>query len=86
MGYAVEWDLRAERALRKLPESTQRRIVARVDALADDPRPQGSKKLEGGDLRSLRVGEFRVLYLVSGARLLVLVVDVGHRKNVYKGG
>ena len=63
----------------------RQRIVTRIRSLARDPRPVGSEKLSGrGDLYRLRVGRYRVVYSVGDAELVVLVVRVGHRKNVYR--
>ena len=84
-GYAVEFRPRALRALRKLPEVAQRRLLSAIEALADDPRPSGVKKLKGGDgIYRLRVGTYRVLYQIRDDVLLVLVTDVGHRRDVYR--
>jgi mRNA interferase RelE/StbE len=75
----------AERGLSALPKATQRLIDARILSLADDPHPPGSKKLQGMDgTYRLRVGDYRVLYQVDEGRLVVLIVDVGHRKDVYR--
>ena len=61
------------------------RIVTRIRSLARDPRPFGSEKLSGKeDLYRLRVGRYRVVYSVGDAELVVLIVRVGHRKNVYR--
>jgi mRNA interferase RelE/StbE len=63
----------------------RRRIVARIRALASDPRPFGSEKLSGReDLYRLRVGRYRIVYSVGDAELVVVVVGVGHRKDVYR--
>jgi mRNA interferase RelE/StbE len=63
----------------------RQRIVTRIRSLGRDPRPSGSEKLSGKeDLHRLRVGRYRVLYSVGDAELVVLVVRVGHRKNVYR--
>jgi len=59
--------------------------VTRIRSLARDPRPFGSEKLSGKeDLYRLRVGRYRVVYSVADAELVVLIVRVGHRKNVYR--
>lgn len=56
-----------------------------MDALAGDPRPKGVKKLFGlDDLYRIRVGEYRVVYQIQDNRLIVLVVRIGHRKDVYR--
>jgi mRNA interferase RelE/StbE len=63
----------------------RKRIVARIRSLARDPRPVGNEKLSGGgDLYRLRVGRYRVVYSVGDAELVVLIVRVDHRKNVYR--
>ena len=63
----------------------RQRIVTRIRSLARDPRPFGSEKLSGKeDLYRLRVGRYRIVYSVGDAELVVLIVRVGHRKNVYR--
>ena len=63
----------------------RQQIVTRIRSLARDPRPFGSEKLSGReDLYRLRVGRYRVLYSVGNAELVVLIVRVGHRKDVYR--
>jgi mRNA interferase RelE/StbE len=58
-------------------------VDARILALAEDPRPPASKKLEGvGDLYRIRSGDYRVIYQVEDARLVVIVVDVGNRRDI----
>ena len=63
----------------------RQRIVARILALADEPRPAGCEKLAGANERyRLRVGRFRIVYSMADDELLVLVVRVAHRKDVYR--
>jgi len=63
----------------------RQRIVAGIRSLADDPRPPGCEKLAGEDDRyRIRVGRYRVIYAVGDAQLVVFVVRVGHRKDVYR--
>jgi mRNA interferase RelE/StbE len=63
----------------------RQQIVTRIRSLARDPRPFGSEKLSGReDLYRLRVGRYRVLYSVGDAELVVLIVRIGHRKDVYR--
>jgi mRNA interferase RelE/StbE len=84
-GYQIQIAPSAVRQLRKLPQSVQERIVRRVEALAADPRPRGSVKLEGeADLYRIRVGVYRVVYQVRDNELIVLVLRVGHRRDVYR--
>jgi mRNA interferase RelE/StbE len=75
----------AARTLRELAVADQRRIVRRIDVLADDPRPSGARKLRGSDdVWRICVGEYRVLYRIEDERLVILVVKVGHRREVYR--
>jgi len=83
--YRVEFKPSAAKSVRKLDAGTQRRVIARAEALAENPRPPGAEKLEGmRDLYRIRVGDYRVIYQVADEVLLVLVVRVGHRGDVYR--
>jgi mRNA interferase RelE/StbE len=85
VGFSVVLKPAAMRDLRKLPADAQRRIAARIDALAGDPRPPGAETLQGAsDLYRVRVGDFRILYQVEDDALAVLVVRIGHRREVYR--
>jgi mRNA interferase RelE/StbE len=67
------------------PKKDRQRIVAAIRSLADDPRPPGCEKLAGEDDRyRIRVGRYRIIYSIEGKELLVFVVQVGHRKDVYR--
>jgi len=86
MTYRVELLPRAEKQLRGLPSPVQVRITLAVRELADNPRPPGCGKLAGtDDLWRIRVGDYRVIYQIQNAVLLVLVVRIGHRRDIYKG-
>ena len=63
----------------------RRRIVERISALADNPRPPGSKKLSGLERYRLRQGPYRIIYAIENDVLIVYVVKVGHRKDIYQG-
>ncbi len=83
--YAVEIATPAVKTLRNLPRPDQRRIAARIDALAENPRPPGVEKLEGADdLYRIRAGDYRIVYRIEDERLLVLVIRIGHRREVYR--
>lgn len=75
----------AERELARLDPEVRRRIDRRILALAEDPRPPGVKALSGssGGLR-VRVGDWRIVYRVEDERLIVLIVRVGNRREVYR--
>ena len=64
-------------------KTDRRRVVIKIRRLADDPRPPGCRKLAGGDRYRIRIGVYRILYAIRKKRLVVYVVKVGHRKNVY---
>jgi mRNA interferase RelE/StbE len=82
--YKIELKPSAQRELKKLPKRLQRRIVNKIDLLADDPRPSGAEKLSGGyDYYRIRVGDYRILYEIQDKVLLVIVIRVAHRKEVY---
>lgn len=82
--YRLEFTSGADRQFRKLPKQLQARLRSHIDALAQNPRPPGSEQLKGEDnAYRLRVGDYRILYEVHDRILLVLVVRVGHRREVY---
>ena len=85
MAYAILLDPPAERQLKALTESTQKRIVKRLKSLQHNPRLQGVKKLAGEDgLYRIREGSYRIIYKVQDKELIVLVVKIGDRKEVYR--
>ncbi|HMN15691.1 MAG TPA: type II toxin-antitoxin system RelE/ParE family toxin [Bellilinea sp.] len=83
--YTVEFTARAAKVLASLPRQTQHRVVEALGRLSADPRQAPNvKKLAGEEIYRLRVGEHRVLFKIFDDRLLVLVVRVGHRREVYR--
>ena len=85
MVYTVELRPSARRELLKLARHDQLRLIRAMDALAANPRPKGVKKLTGpDDLYRIRVGDYRIVYQIHDDRLIVLVVRIGHRKDVYR--
>ena len=81
----VEISRTAERQLKKLPRIDQARVVQTILTLAEDPFPKGSRKLSGHhDVFRVRTVRYRVLYSVSKLKLIVVVLKVGHRKDVYR--
>ena len=62
----------------------RQRVVERISKLAEDPRPSGSEKISGQDKYRLRQGRYRILYAIADQDLIVQVVKVGHRKDVYR--
>ena len=74
----------AAKELEDLPLKERKRVAARIQRLASDPRPAGAEKLSGQDKYRLRQGNYRVLYSVDDAGMTVLVVKIGHRREVYR--
>ena len=70
----------------RLPSQVRRRVTDALAVLRNDPRPPGCAKLAGADnLWRIRVGQYRVVYAIRESQLLVLVVRVAHRRDVYRG-
>lgn len=65
-------------------KSDRRRVVERIQSLADDPRPHGSQKLSGQERYRVRQGRSRIAYAIDDADVIVYVVKVAHRKDVYR--
>ena len=85
MAYTIEFLKTAEGELAGLPKGAQRQIVTRIESLKNVPRPVGVEQIKGSDqLLRFRVGDYRVIYSVEGKHLVVLVVRIGHRKEVYE--
>ena len=70
--------------LRGLPKTEVRRLLKRIEALTNDPRPAGSEKLTGRDLYRIRQGVYRIVYSVDDAAVVIEVIKVGHRRDVYR--
>jgi mRNA interferase RelE/StbE len=86
MAYAVLVSPAARRDLKRIRGPSRRRIADAIENLADDPRPQGCTKLAGEEeFYRLRIGDYRIIYQIEDDRLIVLVVRVGHRKDIYRG-
>lgn len=73
----------AAKEIEALPLKDRRRVVAKIQALAENPRPPGSEKLTGADKYRLRQGDYRILYEIIDRDLIVTVVKVGNRRDVY---
>jgi len=83
--YRIEWKRSAEKELRKLPREVIARIIEAVSGLGVNPVPLGCRKLAGSEHNyRIRVGDYRVVYSLFQDRLIVEVVRVGHRREVYR--
>jgi len=84
MPYQIIFKPRARRELEKVPNAVGERIAAAIDTLAFEPRPPGCKKLVNQEnLWRIRVGDYRIVYQVHDRQLIVLVVRIAHRREVY---
>lgn len=84
MSYTVQLLPAAVRAIRKLPPEGKRRVQAVIEVLGDDPRPPAAKKLTGRVEWRVRSGDYRVLYRIEDDILTIVVVDAGHRREIYR--
>ena len=84
MAYEVRFARPVAKELRRLDRREAKRVVEAVEALADDPRPTGAEKVQGSPYLRIRVGNYRIVYEVRDEELVVLVVKVGHRREVYR--
>jgi mRNA interferase RelE/StbE len=85
VAYQVELTPSARRQFRRLTPDVRKRLAPVIDRLADAPRPPGAVKLSGSEHRYRpRVGDYRILYELYDDRLVVTVVRVGHRREVYR--
>lgn len=85
MAYRVEFSKRAEKQFLELPQQSQQRLRTQIDALAENPRPPGVKKLEESKNQyRIRIGDYRVVYEIQDAILLVILLRIGHRREVYR--
>jgi mRNA interferase RelE/StbE len=74
----------AARELEALPAQGRTRMVAKIEGLANNPRPPASEKLSGEEKYRLRQGDYRVLYSIQDASMTVMIVKIGHRRDVYR--
>jgi mRNA interferase RelE/StbE len=81
--YRIELRPAAVRALRKLDPQVRRRVQGAIALLAQDPRPPSARALQGRPGLRVRVGDYRIIYTVEDDVLLVVVVRLGHRRDVY---
>jgi mRNA interferase RelE/StbE len=81
--YHVTISKSAQKRLDKLSDGVANRLITAIYTLADDPRPNGCKKLKGRDAYRIRVGDYRIIYEIFDNTLIVSVIDVGDRKDIY---
>jgi mRNA interferase RelE/StbE len=83
--YRIELTPVAARTLRKLDDEIRRRVARKINTLATNPRPADAKKIEGEDnLYRIRAGDYRIIYTIRDEVLLIVIITIGHRRDIYK--
>ena len=84
VSYRIEYANGVDKDFRKIPVKFADRIAASIDKLAANPRPPGCVKLVGFDSEyRIRVGDYRIIYQINDNVLVILVLEIGHRKDIY---
>ena len=84
MRYRLEITRKAQKRIQRLPTDVRRAITETIDRLATNPRPYGCKKLRGQENYTIRSGNYRVIYNIQDDVLVVLVIEAGHRRDIYR--
>lgn len=84
MSYAIRIERPAQRALARISQPHQDRIINAIRDLASEPRPHGTRKLSGREAWRIRIGDYRVIYEMNDSQDDVLIVELGHRREVYR--
>jgi len=82
--YRIEIKKSAVKEIERLSRHDMKAVLDMIASLAENPRPHGSKKLSGGEKYRIRCGDYRILYAIEDNILIVFIVKVGHRKDVYR--
>lgn len=83
--YKIEITASAEKSLKKIPKKDLGKVIEAIQVLAISPFPSGCRKLKGEeDVYRVRQGNYRIIYEVIDKKLIVLVLKIGHRKDIYK--
>lgn len=86
MKYNIQISRKIAKKLLRLPKKDQKKIIEKIDLLIENPKPEGYKKLSGKNdpaLYRIRVGDYRIIYAIEEDCLIILIVEVGHRKDIY---
>ena len=82
--YSIDFSKKAQKKLDKLSDAIANPILSEIGDLSDNPRPQGYRKLKGRKGYRIRVGDYRIIYDIFDSILLIDVIDLGHRKEIYE--
>jgi mRNA interferase RelE/StbE len=82
--YEIYFKQSVEKDFHTIPKKDLRKIIRRIEALSEDPKPPGHEKLTGQERYRIRQGRYRIIYSIQDEELTIWVVKVGHRKDVYR--
>ena len=83
-GYEILFRESVYKDLHAIPKTDLKKILSRIERLADDPRPAGYQRLTGADVYRVRQGVYRIVYSIHDRTMVIHVVRVGHRREVYR--
>ena len=82
--FTIELSTSARKSLKKLPEKEQILVFTVIETLKSNPTPPKSLKLRGRDGYRIRIGDLRLIYMIQRGKLIVLILDIGHRREIYR--
>ena len=82
--YKIVFKQSAAKDFRQIPRKDIQRILRRIDSLAENPRPMNAEKLSGDDKYRIRQGRYRIIYMIDDDTIVVTIVKIGHRRDVYR--
>lgn len=86
MSWQVQIERKAQKVLKKIPDPYKSNIIEAIDELTKNARPSGCAKLKGASgLWRIRVNDYRIVYQIKDDQLLILIIRIGHRKDIYEG-
>ena len=82
--FSVELKSSARKSLEKLEVKDRLRVYAAIELLSENPRPPFSVRIKGSEFLRVRVGDYRILYSINTGRLVILIIDIGHRREIFR--
>lgn len=82
--YQIELRRKAQKVLDKLPKADFEAIIEDIKSLEDNPRPKGIEKIKSAGLWRIRQGDYRIVYSIDDSQKMVIVLRIGHRRDIYK--
>ena len=82
--FSIELKSSARKSLEKLEVKDRLRVYAAIELLSENPRPPFSVQIRGTEFLRVRVGDYRILYSINTGRLVILIIDIGHRREIYR--